>query len=395
MVQASPPIVRADIREISAVGAGKLWLDVLSRQGLSGGPKLPTAVAVAERALGLHAARLPSPYATLLARLDDHNQAGVIFGDVTGHNRFLTTVRCMRKTLHTLPISLGAIAHSATRHFRERDALRAAYNAGYSPAETTAMAGRLVALMAASGPLSPREIEARLSPAHAISEIRVGMKLAWERGDLTYMNQSPHWNRERRVFGVTTEVVPGFSASVDHSKAADLLIEAYFDRYGPASIHDAVWWSGLTKSHVLSALNQSVRPIIGLLTPWATNVLYMFDDGPSGIARELNSEMAIDFLAHEDVALKAYFETRARYLAYLPPGKVFNQIGEVLPTILRGGQIIGRWDWDRASRRVVWETFDVATHRDDTMCARLAGSLTRTLLERYDRPGRAERSANL
>ena len=41
------------------------------------------------------------------------------------------------------------------------------------------------------------------------------------------------------------------------------------------------------------------------------------------------------FLAHEDVALKAYAETRVRYLGAVPEQEAFNQIGEALPAIFQ------------------------------------------------------------
>jgi hypothetical protein len=46
----------------------------------------------------------------------------------------LLTLRCMRKTLHTLPLPLAAAAHAATLRFRDRDACRAVLNAGRTDA---------------------------------------------------------------------------------------------------------------------------------------------------------------------------------------------------------------------------------------------------------------------
>jgi hypothetical protein len=53
----------------------------------------------------------------------------------------------MRKTLHALPLELAAVAHSATKHFRERDALRAIANAGVSGREVTRSTDVIVKLM--------------------------------------------------------------------------------------------------------------------------------------------------------------------------------------------------------------------------------------------------------
>jgi hypothetical protein len=58
----------------------------------------------------------------------------------------------------------------------------------------------------------------------------------------------------------------------------------------------------------------------------------------------------LNLLAHEDVALKAYYETRGRYLGLLPAQRVFNRIGEVLPAILHDGQVVGTWTWDPQRR---------------------------------------------
>ena len=44
--------------------------------------------------------------------------------------------------------------------------------------------------------------------------------------------------------------------------------------------------------------------------------------------------------------LKAYHQTRSRYLAHLPPRRAFNQIGEVLPTVIIDGTVAGTWSWN-------------------------------------------------
>lgn len=384
MVQ--PSLISSTVRILSTRNADQLWLDVLARQGLAGGPKLASAIDVAKSTLGLHAARLPSPYATLLARVEHPAAAGAIFEPQFG-DLAMTTVRCMRKTLHTLPISLAVVAHAATRHFRERDALRAAHNAGCTPAQATMLANHLVVLLAESGPLGTRSIEALLSPRHSIPTIRAALKLAWEQGELTYINRSAHWNRERRVFAATNDFAPRVAQHLDRTAASKSLIQAYFDRYGPASIRDATWWSGLSRAVVVSALQESGRPVVGLATEWSDGLLYMFDDRTPTPPRE--DIEAIDFLAHEDVALKAYFETRGRYMTDRPHRLAFNQIGEVLPTILRGGRVIGRWTWDRTTQKVTWATFTSASKGDRAECQNRADELTTALLERYDtRAGR-------
>jgi hypothetical protein len=60
----------------------------------------------------------------------------------------------------------------------------------------------------------------------------------------------------------------------------------------------------------------------------------------------------VHFLAHEDVALKAYAETRTRYLGGVAERAAFNQVGEALPAVVVGGRVVGTWSWDVRRRTV-------------------------------------------
>ena len=53
----------------------------------------------------------------------------------------------------------------------------------------------------------------------------------------------------------------------------------------------------------------------------------------------------VQFLAHEDTALKPYSQTRSRHLGG-PPQRAFNQIGEALPTVIIDGMVAGSRSWD-------------------------------------------------
>src|SRR4051794_7084289 len=91
--------------------ASQLWNWVLAKQGLSAENRLTNARAAAELSLGLHAARLASPFATAVARTTENADITDLLGP--GSNPHLVTVRCMRKTLHTLPPQLAAVALAA------------------------------------------------------------------------------------------------------------------------------------------------------------------------------------------------------------------------------------------------------------------------------------------
>ncbi|KJE21201.1 Winged helix DNA-binding domain [Frankia torreyi] len=334
---------------LTDVQARRLWNWTLSRQGLHPRRRLTSAAQISHAALGLHAARLPSPFATVLARAEDPEVALSLFSRSPG----LITLRCMRRTLHLLPVDLAAAAHRATVHYRLRDATRRAYNAGVPDHVLTQIRAQLPELLA-DGPLPHRRIEDALAPTSPAA-VRAAVKIAWESGTLTYLNASGCWNAERRMFGLTSQLHPGLDLDPDPRSATRMLLRAYFDRYGPATLGDATWWSALSQTAVLDALDDPETALLEVATPWSPSPAYMAADryDQFNAADPDTYTTGLQMLAHEDVALKAYAETRTRYLADLAPRQAFNQIGEALPTVLLDGEVCGTWSWEPASRTVV------------------------------------------
>ena len=364
--------------------AHRLWIGVLARQGLAGGTKHTSVHAVADRSLGLHSARRPSPFTTALARVAQASIADEIFTHGAAEDA-LVTVRCMRKTLHTLPMAMAQLAHTATRHYRERDARRIALNAGVNPQALAKLVDQIVVFLSDTDTASHREIEGEIHQRtrESATAVRAALKFAWEAGHLVYRNASAHWNRERRQFALAASAAPRITATGDQAEAAAALIELYFDRYGPATIRDAMWWSGLSRAAVVTGLRMCGRPVAAVQTPWCPDPLYLFDDRHADQLQASDPTSTVDFLAHEDVALKAYHQTRARYLGDIEPTRAFNQIGEVLPTILRDGSVIGTWRWETTTRRVQWHLFTPEAAAK-LACASRADELTAALRSRYD-----------
>ncbi|WP_045876476.1 crosslink repair DNA glycosylase YcaQ family protein [Pseudofrankia sp. DC12] len=329
--------------------ARQLWNWTLSRQGLHPRDRLTAATEISHAALGLHAARLPSPFATVIARATRPDAALTLLDQPAG----LITLRCMRRTLHTLPVDLAAAAHRATIHYRLRDAARRAHNAGVTEQLIDQLTACLRSLLA-DGPMPYRQIEAELAAA-GTAAVRATVKTAWETGSLTYLNASGCWNAERRLFGLTSQLHPDLDLALDPKTATRLLIRAYVDRYGPVTLADATWWSALSRAAVVDALDDPAVELLEVATPWSPSPAYM----PAGRYEQFTAadpdtySSGLQLLAHEDVALKAYAETRARYLADLAPRNAFNQIGEALPTVLVDGEVHGTWTWNPATRTVV------------------------------------------
>jgi hypothetical protein len=170
------------------------------------------------------------------------------------------------------------------------------------------------------------------------------------------LNNTQGWNKENRHFSLTSILYPRFEMQLCRETATRNLIHAYFDRYGPATLKDAAWWSGLSRSAIIVALNENDQELIEIRTDWARSPFYMFARRFLEFlnAPKTQHKTGLNFLAHEDVALKAYFESRSRYLWDLPAQHAFNQIGEAIPTIMLDGQVIGTWRWVSAMKNITY-----------------------------------------
>ncbi len=347
-----------------------LWRWLLWRQGV-GQRKFDTVVEIADGAFGLHAARLSSPFVTVLARASERLAYANFF---TAEQAQLVTVRCMRKTLHMLPLQLAILAHSATMHFRERDTLRRAANEGIDAMMLDKCLGAIISVLEREGQLAHRDLETRLAGNFTILASRLALKMAWERGIVTYRNVSGGWNGEIRQFVLTERLFPGFVLTIDRKEASAGLVYHYFDRYGPASIADAMWWSGLSQGTIIEAMNATSEEWTSMITPWSSSAVYMLSARLQDFyANRQEFTLPPNFLAHEDVVLKAYFETRKRYLGDISPKRVFNQIGEVLPAIIGNGQIVGNWHWDAKNQSVQYNVFtEYGAHTDSAVLNALA-----------------------
>ena len=238
-------------------------------------------------------------------------------------------------------------------------------NAGHTMAAIDRLTDQLCVLLH-DGPLPHRVIEARL--ANRGNDVRAGrlaVKVAWERGLIAYINTASAWNREARTFALTRTAYPALDLSLPRGRAVTELVSAYFDRYGPATIRDATWWSGLSATDITTALLATGRPVTAVATPWSDDPCLMFADqaerNPGGNA----VTTGVQFLAHEDTALKAYHQTRNRYLAGLPPRRAFNQIGEVLPTVIIDGTVAGTWSWNTRTATISTDLIPGKDHSGD------------------------------
>jgi hypothetical protein len=330
------------------------------RHGLHPADEPATIENLASAHAGLHAARLPTPFVTLRARLPEFTAKELRQAlEPGGH---LIKLRTCRRTLHIYPLDEAPAAHAATVRQRLGACAATVRRLGKDPKILTRITP-LIRQALTDGPLPHRELETLVLAAGlrvraqrvVLGElVRLAIKWLWESGDLVYHNAADSLHRERREFSLTAQAHPGLQLNhLTASAAATVLLRRYLAAFGPASIEDFQWWSGLTRNEITPAL-AALRPdLINVrIDEHPASLLLLAEHEPHLLAAASLPSDHVDLLAYEDPALKGYFATRRRYVDDEHRATLFNSIGEVRASIAVAGRCVGTWQFDRATRTI-------------------------------------------
>ncbi len=365
-----PAATRAVLRVTAAQERGYL----AARHGLHPACGPATIEELASAHAGLHAARLPTPFVTLRARLPEFTAKELRQAVEPGGS--LIKLRTCRRTLHIYPLAEAGAAHTATLRQRLAACAARVRRLGKNPSVLTRIAP-LVREALAAGPVPHRELEQRVltlrpqikARGDVLGElVRLAIKWLWESGDLVYRNAADSLHREHREFHLTQVAQPALQLNhITADDAARVLLRRYLASFGPASIDDFQWWSGLPRSEITPAL-AALRPelIDVQLDAHPEPLLLPVEHEPHLLAAQPLPPHHVDVLAYEDPSLKGYFTTRHRYVDDQHRSTLFNTIGEVRASIAVAGRCVGIWQFDRRTRTIGYHLYAPtakATHR--------------------------------
>jgi hypothetical protein len=215
----------------------------------------------------------------------------------------------------------------------------------------------------AGGPLPHRELEqqaqAATSRVRATQEtrtqlVRLAIKWLWEDGELFYRNTADSMHHEVREFQLTTHAHPNLQLNaLDHDVAVRMLLRRYLVAFGPASVRDFTWWSGLNQRDIAPALATMNPDLIAVrIDEQPAELLLLAEHEHDLRTTEPLPRHHIQLLAYEDPALKGYFTTRHRYTDDAHRAILFNTIGEVRASIAVAGRCVGTWQFHRTTRTI-------------------------------------------
>jgi len=335
-----------------------------SQHHLISGYEAGNITTIADSLLGLHSARLPTPYVIIQPRMLDA-RTDQLYDEWYEHGN-LMKLRCVRKTRHSASNVVAPILHQATLSLRLAD-IKSFYSTHRISPRRVESVKELILSVLKDGPQPISEIlKSHRIFLRDIVLFKKVIKDLWECGTLCYVNRSQDWAKEDRCYGLTAQLYPQFNlSSIDEASAQEQLVYYYISAYGPVTINDIWWWSGIGKSAIQRSLVKLENSLIKVYLEGCIDVCYMTHEKYlEYLVFDSNGISWVALLAYEDSSLKGYFQTRFRYVDARWYHQTFNQIGEVRPTIIVNGRVAGVWRWDKQAERVATEFFYRLSHGD-------------------------------
>ena len=351
-------ILRMNIRTINEF--------IFAKHSITPGTQINSIIEIARNHVGLHSARIMTPYTTLCSRLTDYSTC--MLRNQLYEEKTLIKMRCMRTTLHIVPIELASVFHMATFDIRLNECLRFINKYKIGPNQLEKLEDILTEFV--NIPRSASEIENVLLDNMLLSQnkkfrieaAKIILKYFWEKGTLCYVNTAKNWECENRKYALTRIYYPKIIFNqFSKDEAQELLIIDYINKYGPVTEKDISWWSGLGANIIRNILANNKKLIDNIIIGNSNKVFYI-SRTDNEILQEYKS---IDnewfaLLAYEDPSLKGYYESRFRYVNDNHYNDLFNQIGEVRASIIHNGEAIGVWFWNKKTKKIEIEYFQSA-----------------------------------
>jgi hypothetical protein len=290
--------------------------------------------------VGLHATGAPNPYLQLFTRMPGFTRPAL--DHELYERRSLARVRCMRGTLFLLPLDLLPIAWAATRELVLRPSTKYLAAQGVTPRSYEQWAS-LVDAMLAGRALSAAQIRAELGAGRDVALPAV-LKQMCDEGQLLRDRPVAGWRDAHSTYRRLAEALPQVKLHrYEPALAAALLIERYIDRYGPVTLDDIAWWTGLGMRRCRDALHELDTQITPVRLPeWNDEHWVLRADLDRIMHATRPKRTQVSLLA----ALDPYamgFRRRDRLLNPDRQDFVYDRSGNATSVALVDGRIAGVW----------------------------------------------------
>jgi uncharacterized protein YcaQ len=356
---------------------------VLGKQHLTPETRGSDVLQVVHDIVALHSTAPLSPYLSLWSRIEAF-RADELDRKLYDTRR-LVRLTCMRSTLHVVPAVEMPLFFQATQRQQRRSTTQMNYllvqsgacEEGQEEATLRRLQELIAAVVAERGPSTVAELTECIPDLTARIEyapdkpyggtFSLGSQLVpWMcmLGLLVRAQPRGTWRSNLYAYAPLADWLPNVDlASIEPQEAQVQLLRQYLAAFGPATLEDMAWWSGLTKGETRRALSALGKELAEVTIEGLGDGYLMLAAETAHLAQAATTpERVIHLLPSLDPYIMGYTDRR-RFLDEARYGQVFDRAGNAFNTVWVDGDVMGVWQeleagvdvlvWDEAPREAV------------------------------------------
>ena len=313
---------------------------VLNKQHLAGSNAESQLSQVVLDVGGLQANDAVTPYLSLAARLPDFEPADL--DEQLYREPALARIRCVRKTIYVhnekiLPVMFGATSSKvikASEHFM--------IYRGVPLSEYKVLSDSILKLLKQRR-LTAAEIKESLATDFDVPAVLYFM---CDQGLLVRSEPQSGWQNRDYRYAIFSEVFPDIElGALEEREAILMLVRHYLEAFGPASLNDTIWWTGLGKIRARSALRTLGDEVLEIRMAETNEPLLLLANELEQLRASIPSQsQTISILPGLDSYIMGYCD-RQRYVDDQLYEYCLDNSGNSTNLVLVNGRAAGVWDF--------------------------------------------------
>jgi len=342
---------------------------LLYKQHLLDTSRAETVLKVVDDIIALHATSASTPYLSLFARMKQFQRDFLDRELYTYRN--LIRLGTLRGTLFIMPTKLASMVFQATRA-SEAQSMQLLQVWSIPHSEFQRIADSVVAVLK-DGPQPLRIIKQAMTPglvrtlerqigknvAH-MTNVNIVLSVMMQQGKVFSEKYSDSiLTRQANRYALIRTVYPQLNfEAVSPEEAQVQLVTRYIGTFGPVTEQDIVWWTGLGKTKIQTALAKIQSKLLPIHIKNRLEEYVMLESDYSALKKfKAPRSLPVLLLPYEDPYTKGY-QLRNRLVSADFERDVYVG-GEAQPTVLINGKIVGIWNrvFEEATEVITIELF--------------------------------------
>ena len=311
---------------------------ILKKLHLLEGSQLDNIHKITEDLCGLHATGTIEPYIQLFVRAKNFEKEDLVTELFT--KKTLGKIRGMRKTLFIFTKDLMEIIYPFAKNLTEDRELKYLKYRNISLEDYDELSKQILNLLQ-NNEFSTSQIKQKIKTKKDLVAV---ISVMCDQMLLIRGKPVSSWRDRRLLYAPFKSYFPDLSLSkYTENEALTLLIERYITSYGPVTIDDIIWWSGITKKKFNSIFTQIEVELMNIRILDLDYEYFIVSKDIDSIKKSDSQLNSVNLLPLLDPYMMGY-KNRERYVDMKRYDYIFDRSGNATQVILQDGLVIGIWD---------------------------------------------------